>query len=82
MAPPQPPAELPDDDPFVWSRKIRVLPDGRVPAEDTAEYLGVAPATLTQWRYNRKGPPWVRVGGRIFYFLRDLEAFVADGKIN
>ena len=29
--------------------------------ETTAEYLGLSPATLQMWRYQRRGPPFIRV---------------------
>jgi Helix-turn-helix domain len=56
---------------------VRILPDGRVSADDAARYLGAAPKTLAMWRMRGLGPAWRKVGGRIFYFRRDLDAFVA-----
>jgi hypothetical protein len=56
--------------------RIRVLPDGRVPRETAAEFLGVKAATLAHWHWQGKGPRCVRVGGRCFYYLSDLESFV------
>jgi Helix-turn-helix domain len=58
--------------------RVRILPDGRVTADDAARYLGHAPKTLAMWRLRGFGPRWCKVGGRIFYFRRDLDAFVAD----
>jgi helix-turn-helix protein len=56
---------------------VRVLPDGRIAADGAATYLGVAQKTLAMWRLRGIGPRWCKVGGRIFYFRRDLDAFVA-----
>jgi hypothetical protein len=56
---------------------VRVLPDGRLSAADAARYLGHAEKTLAMWRLRGIGPAWRRVGGRIFYFRRDLDAFIA-----
>jgi hypothetical protein len=56
---------------------VRVLPDGRIAADGAALYLGVAQKTLVMWRLRGIGPRWCKVGGRIFYFRRDLDAFVA-----
>jgi hypothetical protein len=56
---------------------VRVLPDGRLSAADAARYLGHSDKTLTMWRWRGIGPAWRRVGGRIFYFRRDLDAFIA-----
>jgi hypothetical protein len=57
--------------------RVRVLPDGRISAEDAARYLGHAPKTLAMWRVRGIGPRFRKVGGRIFYFRRDLDAFIA-----
>ncbi len=56
--------------------KVRVLPDGRLTRADAARYLGRAKKTLEMWALEGKGPRSVRVGGRIFYFKRDLDDFV------
>jgi hypothetical protein len=57
--------------------RIRVLPDGRVSRRDAARYLGCESKTLAMWAPKRKGPPPVKVGGRVYYWLHDLEKFVA-----
>jgi len=42
-----------------------------------AEFLGLRPNTLSVWRCSRRYPlPWVRIGSRVRYRFRDLEAFV------
>lgn len=56
--------------------KVRVLPDGRMTREDTARYLGLQPKTLAMWALQGKGPKSILVGGRRFYFLADLDAFI------
>ena len=56
--------------------RVRVLPDGRMPRQDAARYLGHQPKTLAMWALQGKGPPFVKVGGKVFYFKEDLEAFV------
>ncbi len=59
--------------------RIRVLPDGRVPRADAARFLGVATATMAGWSVRGLGPLPRRVGGRVFYYLRDIEAFRDTG---
>jgi hypothetical protein len=60
--------------------RVRVLPDGRLDSDGAATYLGHRPKTLAMWRIQGKGPRWVKVGGRIFYFQADLDAFIrGDG---
>ena len=56
-----------------------VLPDGRMDRKEAAKYLGVKPQTLALWLAQKKGPRHVRVGGRIFYFKHDLDAFIQEG---
>jgi hypothetical protein len=44
--------------------RVRVLPDGRLDADNAARYMGRSPKTLAQWRLRGKGPPAHKVGGR------------------
>lgn len=55
--------------------KVRILPDGRLSRADAAKFLGIAAGTLANWETHGSGPRSVRVGGRIFYYKADLEAF-------
>jgi hypothetical protein len=56
--------------------RVRVLPDGRMDRENAAQYLGHQPKTLAMWAYQGKGPRSVKVGGRVFYFRKDLDEFI------
>src|SRR5687767_3773139 len=33
--------------------------------------------TLERWRWLKKGPPYLKIGGRVVYRLEDIEAFEA-----
>jgi hypothetical protein len=57
-------------------RKVRVLPDGRLTREDAAVYLGMKPKTLAMWQTQGKGPRAIKVAGRVFYYLNDLDTFI------
>jgi hypothetical protein len=57
--------------------RVRGLPDGRLSRADAARYLGVTPKTLSMWQLEGKGPPSVKVGGRVFYYRSALDAFIA-----
>ena len=59
--------------------RVRMLPDGRLPGDDAARYLGNQPKTLAMWRLQGKGPRYFKVSGRIFYYRDDLDAFVRGG---
>ena len=55
---------------------VRVLPDGRMDRANAAKYLGRATKTLAMWALEGKGPSPHKMGGRVFYFRDDLDAFV------
>ena len=55
--------------------KIRVLPDGRVSRSDAAAYLGMSEKTLRQWAVDGKHLKVVKVAGRCFYRLSELQSF-------
>jgi hypothetical protein len=67
--------------------KVRVTPDGRVSRRDAAVYLGsVTERTLTNWAYEArrtgvpKGPRAIKVGGKAYYRLADLDKFINGGE--
>lgn len=62
--------------PAVDQARVRMTPDGRFDSDNAARYLAHKPKTLAMWRLQRKGPPWVKVGGRVFYFKADLDSFI------
>lgn len=65
------------DGPFVERVRVRILPDGRMTRRDAAQYLGLAEKTLAMWSSAGKGPPSMKVGGRVFYYQHELDKFVA-----
>ncbi|MCZ8282258.1 MAG: hypothetical protein O9286_08455 [Aquidulcibacter sp.] len=64
--------------------RIRMTPDGRLTRRDAASFLGVSEATLRDWAWKSNArkhdasayPAVVKVGGRAFYRLSDLQKFV------
>lgn len=57
--------------------RVTIAPDGRLSRKDAAAYLSLSPRTLANWQGRGLGPRSHRVGGRRFYYLSDLQAFVA-----
>lgn len=51
------------------------------PAE-IGTFLGVSEKTLAQWRSQRKGPSYHKIGGRVRYFRSDIEAWINQHKVN
>lgn len=48
----------------------------RVPTDEAARYLGMARSTLEKWRVYGNGPPFMKIGNRITYQIRDLESWL------
>lgn len=48
--------------------------------EEVAEYLGVPVKTLSKWRLEKHGPPWLRVGKHLRYVQEDVVAWVEGRK--
>jgi hypothetical protein len=57
--------------------ELRTLADGRMRPTPAAIYLGMTEKTLSMWRSAGRGPRYVKVGGRVFYFVHDLDRFIA-----
>jgi len=43
--------------------------------EILANRWSINPNTLSQWRWNGRGPLFVKIGRRVLYRLEDVEAF-------
>src|SRR5690348_17958212 len=44
--------------------------------EEVSDRLRIAPQTLSNWRALKKGPPSVKIGGRVLYPVVQLESFL------
>ena len=44
---------------------------------EAGAFLGIHPRTLNNWRSQRRGPTYVKMGGRVVYRRYDLEAYMA-----
>jgi hypothetical protein len=62
----------------IQSPSVLVLPDGRVDAKNAATYLGLSVKTLAIKRSLGTGPKFVKQG-RVFYFVKDLDAWLKQG---
>lgn len=43
---------------------------------EVADYLGIPERTLEQWRWQKKGPRWSKVGRYVRYRWSDVEAWL------
>ena len=48
--------------------------------KDAADYLRLKSTTLDRWRCDGTGPVFYKLGGRCFYRLEDLDAFIREGR--
>lgn len=48
---------------------------------DLAERWGMKPETLRVWRYQQKGPPYVKIGRRVAYREADITKYENDNLI-
>jgi hypothetical protein len=44
---------------------------------ELAKRWSLSARTLERWRWQRKGPPFLKVGGRVVYRLEDVESYEA-----
>jgi len=56
--------------------KVTAYPDGRMDSKNAAKYLGKSPKTLDMYRCKGGGPKFIK-RGRVFYFIADLDAWLA-----
>ena len=45
--------------------------------DELAERWNLSARTLERWRWLKKGPPFLKVGGRVVYRLEDVESYEA-----
>ncbi|OHC26290.1 MAG: excisionase [Pseudomonadales bacterium RIFCSPLOWO2_12_59_9] len=51
--------------------------DERFSHKTAAEYLGITENTLNVWRCTKRYPiPFIKVGARVFYWKKDLDAWL------
>lgn len=46
--------------------------------DEVAARWGLSPRTLEAWRSERRGPAFLKIGGRVHYRLEDIEAWEAE----
>jgi predicted DNA-binding transcriptional regulator AlpA len=45
-----------------------------------ADYLGLSPITLADWRVQGRGPKYVKLGRRVKYDIADLDDYISENK--
>ena len=50
--------------------------------DEASRYLGLRSQLLVQWRYERKGPAFHRLGGRLVrYDIAELDTWLEDQRV-
>jgi predicted DNA-binding transcriptional regulator AlpA len=55
-----------------------VLVSALMDSREVAGYLKVSESTLSRWRTDKKGPPYLRLGGIARYRLDSVDAWLAS----
>ncbi|MDO4919899.1 helix-turn-helix domain-containing protein [Kocuria sp.] len=56
-------------------------PASRLTTSESAEYLGVRPQTMANWRSAGTGPPFYKIGAAVQYRVADLDTWIEAQKI-
>ena len=66
-----------------WRKKMEtVTTNRRMRVQQAASKLGLTAGTLNMWRSQRKGPAYLKIGGRILYQEADLEVWIRSRQID
>ena len=52
------------------------MSDAMLTVTEAANFLRIAKQTMAQWRTNKTGPPYHKIGGKVIYSFRDLNEWV------
>jgi DNA-binding transcriptional MerR regulator len=46
--------------------------------KEAAERIGISEQTLFRWRRESRGPPYLRVEGRVYYRPKDIDTWIKE----
>lgn len=52
---------------------IEVTRDRRLCSKEASKYIGISHWTLSRHRHEKGWPSFVKIGGKIFYYVKDLD---------
>jgi hypothetical protein len=58
-------------------QQMATLPQGLLNQWDLADRWRMSPRTLERWRWEGRGPHYLKLGNRIAYRIEDVEAYEA-----
>jgi hypothetical protein len=56
--------------------KMTVLDEPLLSGTEAADILKQKPATMPMWRHLGKGPPYLKIGKRVFYRPSDIRTYI------
>lgn len=56
-------------------------PGGAMDQHELAEHWGIPVRTLAAWRYQGKGPRYMKLGGAVRYRREDIEAYENENMV-
>jgi predicted DNA-binding transcriptional regulator AlpA len=59
-----------------------ILDDKILTTQQAAKLANQQPMTMSKWRSRGKGPPYLRLGGKIRYRLSDIRKWIESSVIN
>lgn len=59
-----------------------VTAPAKLNTQEAAEYLGLAPPTLSTWRCTGGGPVYFKAGRKVLYLVSDLDAWLAARRMS
>ncbi len=45
---------------------------------ELANKLGLKPQTLRKWRWQKKGPPYLKIGGKVLYDPEEISVYLDE----
>lgn len=58
---------------------VEVTGSDLITPTEAADYLHISASTLARWRTYGGGPLYIKLGGRVFYRIFNLDEFIAKG---
>ncbi|QNE18080.1 helix-turn-helix domain-containing protein [Kribbella qitaiheensis] len=55
---------------------------GALSSKNAAAYIDTTEGTLAQWRHRGEGPPFGRIGRKVFYRVEALDAYLRDHEVD
>lgn len=62
-------------------KKLRIVGQRMVSAEVLEEMFGICTGTLANWRSQRRGPSYYKIGSRCLYDVAEVDAWIRSNRV-